>query len=201
MLNDIDLASCQDCDGCVFQVTGRRPGAVCRTAVTSVEEKPPMLISTQRTAPATAPPLARSGRTPDWTGGCVWLVDIPQDETPCLFQSSNYEAGICSGSNFTETNSSDWSCITSLPPLPVTGYYWAGMDLSDLLSISVRSGVWSLFPSSDGTEDGTSLEDCCSLCQTASHVDFQSGEEGSSGTCYCSTPGEVTDTSHLTPHT
>lgn len=103
--------------------------------------------------------------------GTCYCSTPGEDETPCLFQSSNYEAGICSGWNFTETNSSDWSCLTSLPPLPVTGYYWAGMDF-------------------DGTEDGTSLEDCCSLCQTASHVDFQSGEEGSSGTCYCSTPGE-----------
>ena len=46
-----------------------------------------------------------------------------------MFQSASYEADICYGSNFTEGNSSDWSCITDLPPLPVTGYYWAGMDL------------------------------------------------------------------------
>ena len=63
-------------------------------------------------------------------GDCnLLLVTICQADTPCLYQSSSYEAGICSGSNWTETNSSDsWGCITELPPLPVTGYYWAGMD-------------------------------------------------------------------------
>ena len=68
-----------------------------------------------------------------------------QASTPCLFASSNYEAGICSSSNWTEFdyfdsgNSSDWSCITDFPPLPVTGYYWAGLDLSDLLTASQAS--------------------------------------------------------------
>merc|ERR1719412_1033912 len=61
--------------------------------------------------------------------GTCYCSSLSETDTPCLFQSASYEAGVCYGSNYTtEGNSSDWGCITDLPPLPVTGYYWAGMD-------------------------------------------------------------------------
>ena len=51
-----------------------------------------------------------------------------------MYPSEDWTAGICYETNLTSTEATtsfttDWSCITDLPALPATGYYWGGMDI------------------------------------------------------------------------
>lgn len=77
------------------------------------------------------------------------------------------------------------------PPSPPTGT--ASPTCRTSPSLATTGGGWrcekpdtgsdTLSSFSGDTETGTSLENCCQVCQGATHVDFDPQD----GTCYCNT--------------